>query len=343
MLPLYPAIEPFTHYHLTIGDVGNVGNVGNKKTQPEVLTTSNLATEHHIYVEQCGNPTGIPVVFLHGGPGAGCKPSHRCFFDPKLYHIILFDQRGCGRSRPHCSLSQNTTQHLIQDMEKIRQHIGIEKWLIFGGSWGSTLGLYYAHHYTKHVSGLILRGIFLAREQDIDWVYSENGAAKMHPEAWHNLVKDLPISQQAKPLAAIYKQLTSDNIGESNDIFNKIEHWESSLVYWQKSLAIKDYTTEKHDKAPSIIQMYYSMNHCFINQTPLLELINTIRHIPTTIIHGRLDMVCPIDQAWQLKQHFPEAELSIIDMAGHVANEPKMTDALVNATNHFTAQHSLVL
>jgi proline iminopeptidase len=338
MLPLYPAVEPFTHYHLTVDNVSN----NEKQLDIDRLATGKPVTEHHIYVEQCGNPAGSPVVFLHGGPGVGCKPSHRCFFDPKRYHIILFDQRGCGRSRPHCSLAQNTTQHLIQDMEKIRLHIGIEKWLIFGGSWGSTLGLYYAHYYTKHVSGLILRGIFLARQQDIDWVYSENGAAKIFPEAWNNLIKDLPTSQQAEPLAAIYQQLTSNDIGVSNNIFNKIEHWESSLVYWQRSLVIKDYTAEKHDKAPSIIQIYYSVNHCFIEQTPLLELIKTIRHIPTAIIHGRLDMICPADQAWQLKQHFPEAKLSIIDMAGHVANETKMTDALINATNYFAAQHSLV-
>lgn len=322
MFALYPDIEPFTSYHLTTN-----------------CTDKKLATEHHIYVEQCGNPLGIPVVFLHGGPGSGCRPSHRCFFDPKRYHIILFDQRGCGRSHPLGALADNTTDDLIHDMEFIRQHIGIKKWLIFGGSWGSTLGLYYASHFAEHVSGLILRGLFLGRQQDIDWVYANNGAAKIFPEAWHNLIRDLPLSQQDKPLADIYQQLTSDNIQLSNAMFDKLQHWESSLVYWQESLNIEERIAKdaikKEDKVPSTIQLHYSLNQCFIAQKPLLELIEHIRHIPTKIIHGRHDMVCPVEQAWQLKQYWPEADLSIIDMAGHVANEPKIIDALIKATNHF--------
>ncbi len=321
MLSLYPDIEPFNHYHLTV-------NCIDKK----------LTTEHQIYVEQCGNPLGIPVIFLHGGPGSGCRPSHRCFFDPKRYHIILFDQRGCGRSRPLGELADNTTADLIHDMEVIRKHIGIKEWLVFGGSWGATLALAYAHHFTERVSGLILRGVFLARQQDIDWVYSENGAAKIFPEAWHNLIKDLPVSEQVKPLAAIYQQLTNDDLQQSNIMFTKLQHWEASLVYWQKAINI-DETTQKasqaNDKTPSIIQLYYSLNQCFIAKEPLLENIDNIRHIPTSIIQGRNDMVCPVEQAWQLKQHWPEVDLSIIGMAGHVANEPKIIDALVKATNNF--------
>jgi proline iminopeptidase len=347
MLSLYPAIEPFKHYHLTVANGVQTG----------VLTDEDSAVEHHIYVEQCGNPLGIPVVFLHGGPGSGCRPSHRCFFDPELYHIILFDQRGCGRSRPYGALAHNTTANLIQDMEAIRQHIGIKQWLVFGGSWGTTLGLYYAHHFTERVSGLILRGVFLAREQDIDWVYAENGAAKIFPDAWDNLVEDLPLSQQAQPLSEIYQQLTGDDTQLSNDIFNKLEHWESSLIYWQKTLSFEANATEstidntietsiensvemskiEDNKVPSIIQLYYSINHCFIAKEPLLDLVQTIRHIPTKIIHGRHDMVCPLQQAWQLKKHWPEAELSIIEMAGHVVNEPKIIDALVKATDDFAA------
>lgn len=333
MLSLYPAIEPFKHYHLTV-------------TSDE-LSDNKAAVSHHIYVEECGNPVGIPVLFLHGGPGSGCRPSHRCFFDPKLYHIILFDQRGCGRSRPCGSLIQNTTANILQDIERIRHHIGINKWLIFGGSWGATLALNYAQQFATQVSGLILRGIFLAREQDIDWVYSENGAAKVFPDAWHTLIKDLPHSQQAKPLAEIYKQLTSNNTTVSDNIFHKLQYWEESLIYWQKSLHFEETLTstseenliKESDKTPSIIQLYYSMNQCFIAQEPLLENIDAIRHIPTTIIHGRHDMVCPVEQAWQLKHHWPEAELLIIDMAGHVANEPKMIDALVKATNDYAKSH----
>jgi proline iminopeptidase len=321
MLSLYPAIEPFSHYHLSMTNDEKACDVS--------------AVEHQIFVEQCGNPSGIPVVFLHGGPGSGCRESHRCFFDPQLYHIILFDQRGCGRSRPYGSLSQNTTANIIQDMELIRQHIGIEKWLIFGGSWGATLGLCYAQQYAEHVSGLILRGVFLARAQDIDWVYSNNGAAKIFPDAWHKLVEDLPLLQQEQPLSEIYRQLSSENTKVSNRTFNKLQHWEASLIYWQESLSFEETTIKESDKDPALIQLYYSMNKCFIENTPILDNIDAIRHIPTTIIHGRFDMVCPLEQAWQLKKYWPESELLIIDMAGHVANEPKIINALIKATNSF--------
>ncbi|PHR83002.1 MAG: prolyl aminopeptidase [Colwellia sp.] len=333
MLSLYPAIEPFSHYHLPM----------TSGVLTDTQTGESSTVEHQLYIEQCGNPLGIPVVFLHGGPGSGCRPSHRCFFNPKLYHIILFDQRGCGRSRPLGALQQNTTANIIQDMEIIRQHIGIKKWLVFGGSWGTTLALYYAHHFSEQVSGLILRGVFLARQQDIDWVYSKNGAAKIYPDAWNNLVENLPLSQQAQPLSTIYQQLTDENLAVSNAIFNKIQHWEESLIYWQKSLRFNENSKgnltgnpiKKEDKAAAVIQLYYSLSQCFIAQEPLLEQIDNIRHIPTKIIHGRHDMVCPVEQAWQLKKHWPEAELSIIEMAGHVANEPKIIDALVKATNEF--------
>ena len=326
MLSLYPAIEPFLHYHLS---------VTNEVLTSDAPTDECLRVEHHIYVEQCGNPLGIPVVFLHGGPGSGCRPSHRCYFDPQLYHIILFDQRGCGRSRPYGSLAQNTTANIIQDIESIRQHVGIKKWLVFGGSWGATLGLYYAQHFSEYVSGLILRGVFLARRQDIDWVYSENGAAKLFPEAWNNLVADLPLSQQVQPLSAIYQELTSNNIKVSNTIFNRLQRWEASLIDWQDLVSLEASSIDEDTKAPAIIQLYYSMNQCFIAKQPLLKYIDNIRYIPTKIIHGRYDMVCPVEQAWQLKKHWPEAELSIIEMAGHVASEPKIIDALINATNNF--------
>ncbi len=323
MLTLYPAIEPFSHYHLTV-------------TSEVTTSEGNVEKEevHHIYVEQCGNPLGIPVVFLHGGPGSGCREAHRRYFDAKLYHIILFDQRGCGRSRPYGAIKQNTTADLIQDMEVIRQHIGIDKWLIFGGSWGATLGLYYAQQFPKQVSGLLLRGVFLARVQDIDWVYCANGAAKLFPDAWRNLVKDLPQSQQAQPLSAIYQRLNSVNGKESLTMFNKLQGWESKLINLQEPPIIEN-TVEERAKVPAIIQLYYSINQCFMAKNWLLDHIDVIRHIPTKIIHGRYDMVCPLEQAWQLKTHWPEAELTIVEMAGHLASEPKIIDALINATNDF--------
>ncbi|ARD43054.1 prolyl aminopeptidase [Colwellia sp. PAMC 21821] len=321
MLSLYPAIEPFKHYFLSVANAA--------------ITNEDATQTHQLYVEQCGNPAGIPVVFLHGGPGSGCRPSHRCFFDPALYHIILFDQRGCGRSRPQGLLAENTTAHLVEDIELIRQHLAIDKWLVFGGSWGATLALCYAQKFAERVTGLILRGVFLARQQDIDWFYREKGAAKIYPDAWQHLVEHLPVSQQAQPLSAIYQQLLSDNSQVSNAMLNKIQHWEANLVYWQKWLTPDEVSATEDDKVPAIIQLYYSMNQCFIEHTPILEHVDKVRHIPTTIIHGRNDMVCPVEQAWLLKQRWPEAQLSIIEMAGHVASEPKIIAALVKTTDNF--------
>lgn len=330
MNTLYPDIKPFKYYHLNVATDVNAN-------------LSAKAVHHQLYVEQCGNPDGIPVLFLHGGPGAGCREQHRCFFDPTKYHIILFDQRGCGRSLPSGELTNNTTNDLMQDIEQIRQHIGIKQWLIFGGSWGSTLGLYYAQHYPTHVLGLILRGVFLARQQDIDWAYSSNGAAKIFPQAWHNLVKDLPAEQQKQPLQAIYQQLISRNPAHAMTMFNKLDDWECSIVtlrdhqYPLTALSKENtYSTNNNSKlTASIIQLHYSLQQCFISDYALLDHIDAIRHLPTKIIHGRYDMVCPAEQAWQLKQYWPEAELDIIEMAGHVANETRMINALINATNTF--------
>lgn len=321
MRSLFPAIEPFNHFYL------NVKN--------DVLGDEGKGEEHKIYVEQCGNPEGIPVVFLHGGLGSGCQASHRSFFDPRLYHIILFDQRGCGRSRPYGSLNNNTTDHLIQDIESIRKKLGIKRWMVFGGSWGATLGLCYANQFAKRVTGLILRGVFLARQQDIDWVYSNNGAAKLYPQAWHDLVENIPLNHQDQPISTVFQMLTSNDVKLSDRIFNKLRNWEASLINWQKTVNMELSDTNSREKAPSIIQLYYSMNQCFIDKTPLLELIKNIRHIPTKIIHGRHDMVCPFEQAWLLKEKWPEAELSVVEKAGHVASEPKITDALIQATNDF--------
>lgn len=325
MLSLYPDIEPFNHFHLNVSQ--------------DSLNAEKNKHDHYIYVEQCGNPSGIPVLFLHGGPGSGCKPSHRRYFDPKVYHIILFDQRGCGRSYPYGSLVDNTTAHLIKDIELIRQHLSINEWLIFGGSWGSTLGLNYAHYYPKNVSGLILRGVFLARQEDIDWVYTEKGAAKLFPNIWENLVQNLPVSKKAQPLNEIYQQLNSGDTNLVKDIFHKLQHWETSLINWKSYIEMPNDSSAEFDCVPMIIQLYYSINKCFLEKTPILRLLANIQHIPTTIIHGRFDMVCPIEQAWVLKRELPEANLSIIEMAGHVANEPAIIDALIKATNNFSKIH----
>ena len=353
MLSLYPSIEPFKHYYLEVSNLTvnslnaedlRLSNLDEKNREEITLKTKNTNKaniNHHIYVEQCGNPLGIPVVFLHGGPGSGCNESHRQYFDPKRYHIILFDQRGCGRSHPSDSLQRtlqnNSTAHLIQDIDVIRKHIGIEKWLVFGGSWGATLALYYAQHYPQQVSGLLLRGVFLARSQDIDWVYHANGAAKFFPDAWQQLVQDLPKDQQKQPLSAIYQQLSCDNNQISTKMFNKLQHWEANLIALQAPPKFSENLPKDSAKISSRIQLYYSLNQCFISHTPILKNIDIIRHIPTSIIHGRYDMVCPIEQAWQLKKHWPEATLTIVEMSGHVASEPRIIDALIKATDDFCA------
>lgn len=319
---LYPDIDPFCYEHLAVDPLDPEGG-------------------HQIYIEQCGNPSGIPVVFLHGGPGSGCRAQHRCYFDPEIYHIILFDQRGCGRSRPYGELANNTTQQLILDMELIRQHLGIASWLLFGGSWGATLGLYYAQHYPGRVTGMILRGVFLARPQDINWVYTANGTAKLFPDAWQQLVKDLPLSEQSAPLKSLFRQLTSDNPGVSYDAFSRLQYWESSIVTLRDHQYSAELIADDAARAPAIIQLFYALNHCFVGDHPLLDNIDLIRDIPTQIIHGRYDLVCPIAQSWELSQQWPEADLNIVPLAGHAASEPALVDALIAATIDFARQYEM--
>lgn len=311
---LYPEIEPFSQQYLEVSPL------------------------HQLYIEQCGNEQGIPVVFLHGGPGSGCREQHRCYFDPTIYHIILFDQRGCGRSKPQGELKENNTIALVEDINVIRKHLGIHQWLVFGGSWGATLALLYAKQYPTQVLGMILRGVFLGRPQDINWVYSNNGAAKIYPEAWQLLIDNLVIEQQQSPLKAIYHQLISDDEQASRNAYNQLQYWESTILNIQPAPpASKGDTINKNS---AIIQLHYSINHCFIEQSPILEQINRIDDIPINIIQGRFDFVCPVEQAWQLACHCPQAIFKVIDEAGHLANEPLMINALVEATRSFSKQLS---
>jgi proline iminopeptidase len=321
MFALYPDIEPYkTHIIDT-----------------EVMPNGNC---HQVYVEECGNPTGIPVVFLHGGPGSGCRPQHRCYFDPELYRIILFDQRGCGRSTPLGELENNSSLHLVKDMETIRQQLNITQWLVFGGSWGATLGLLYAQQHPENVMAMILRGVFLGREQDINWVYAEGGASKLFPEAWHKLVKDLPDEDKQYPLNALFQQLTASNNASQIKAVTKLDFWESSIVTLRDHEYVADPEKGPGPLAHSRIQLHYALNECFISEKPLLDNIDVIRHIPTKIIHGRYDIVCPVKQSWELHQQWPEAELKIVPMAGHAAGEPAIINALVKATCEFAKQLS---
>jgi len=318
MIPLYPEIEPYAIHHIDMEPLSN-------------------GLQHQVYVEECGNPTGIPIVFLHGGPGSGCRPQHRCYFDPELYRIILFDQRGCGRSMPHGELENNSTQFLIADMETIRKQLNIHSWVIFGGSWGATLGLYYAQQHPQTVLAMILRGVFLGRQQDIDWVYAEGGASKLFPDAWQNLVSHLPTEDQQQPLSAYYQQLIQCDEVHQMAAAQTLQAWESTIVTLRDSEYQHDHSKEAGPLAHSRIQLHYALNECFIADHPILENIDPIRDIPTIIVHGRYDIVCPIQQSWALCQAWPEAELNIIPMAGHAAGEPALVEALITAT-HKTAK-----
>ena len=313
MIPLYPDIEPYSTHLIDMEPLSN-------------------GHRHQVYVEECGNPEGIPVVFLHGGPGSGCRPSHRCYFDPELYRIILFDQRGCGRSLPHGELENNTLDYLIADMETIRQTLDVEQWLIFGGSWGATLGLVYAQHHPQNILAMILRGVFLGRQQDIDWVYAEGGASKLFPDAWQNLVEDLPKSEHKKPLSAYYERLTAPDELHQMAAAKTLQAWESTIVTLRDHEYQHDKTRTPSPLAHSRIQLHYALKECFLAHRPILENIDVIRDIPTVIIHGRYDIVCPIQQAWELHSCWPETELKIIPMAGHAAGEPVLVDALISAT-----------
>ena len=315
MIPLYPEIEPYSTHLIDMEALSN-------------------GLCHQVYVEECGNPDGIPVVFLHGGPGSGCRPSHRCYFDPDIYRIILFDQRGCGRSLPHGELENNTLDYLIADMETIRQTLNLEQWIIFGGSWGATLGLVYAQHHPQNVLAMILRGVFLGRQQDIDWVYAEGGASKLFPDAWQNLVEHLPKTEQKSPLNAYYQQLTGHDELHQMAAAKTLQAWESTIVTLRDHEYQHDKTRNPSPLAHSRIQLHYALNECFLSELPILDNIDTIRNIPTTIIHGRYDIVCPIQQTWELHQHWPEAELQIIPMAGHAAGEPALVNALISATRN---------
>lgn len=321
MISLYPDIEPFASQHLEMEALSN-------------------GEHHQVYIEQCGNPHGIPVLFLHGGPGSGCRPSHRCYFDPNIYHIILFDQRGCGRSLPHGELENNTTDFLVSDIDTIRQTLKIDRWVLFGGSWGATLALVYAQHYPQHVSAMILRGTFLGRQQDINWVYAEGGASKLFPEAWSKLVANLPQQDKQQPLPSYFARLTSHNEVEQMAAAKTLQNWEGTIVMMRDHEYQPDENTDPGPLAHSRIQLHFALNECFIAEQPILENIDKIRHIPTHVIHGRYDLVCPLQQSWELTQQWPEAKLTVVPLAGHAAGEPALIDALVRATDKLATQLS---
>lgn len=296
--------------------------------------------EHNIYYEQSGNPIGKPVVFLHGGPGGGVSPKVRRFWDPKFYRIVLFDQRGCGKSTPFASLNNNTTWDLVSDIEKIRQHLKIEKWQVFGGSWGSTLALSYACRHADRITELILRGIFTLRKKELLWFYQE-GTSFLYPDAWEPYLNFIPKKEQNNLIEAYYKRLTSDNETTRNTAAKIWSIWEGSTsrLFMDQELISKS-GEDQFALAFARIECHYFINKGFFEYDGyLLDQVDLFRHIKSTIVQGRYDVVCPMISAWDLHKNWPEAEFKIVQDAGHSAYESGITHELILATEKYKLSH----
>jgi proline iminopeptidase len=309
MKTLYPQIEPFHSFFL----------------QTE--------TTHSVYVEQSGNAQGIPIIFLHGGPCSGTKPGHRRFFNPEKYHIILMDQRGCGLSLPYGEVENNTTQDLIADMERIRKQLNIERWLLFGGSWGSALTLLYTQKYSEYVLGMVIRGVFLARQKDLDW-FAKEGAGRIFPELWQQLLVSVPVHSRSELVKGLYDVVFGqDQVSQRR----AAKAW----INWGGQVALMDdfqdedkpvHVTEKMVQQVQM-EMHYAHNKYFIAENQILNACDILQEIPAIIVHGRNDLVCPMEAGMSLHKVLPKAEYIVLPNAGHIAGGDKMIDALVAATD----------
>ena len=311
-LGLYPAIEPYRQERLKVGG-------GNE-----------------IYFEECGNPSGKPVLIVHGGPGGGCNSTMRRYHDPARYRIILFDQRGCGQSTPHASLEGNSTWDLVADIERLREHLGIARWQVFGGSWGSTLALAYAQTHPDRVTELVLRGIFLLRKREIDWFY-QHGASVMFPDMWEPYWNHIPEAERGDMLSAYHRRLTSDDAGVRSEAARLWSVWEGSTSkLFPDAEMTAHYDEEAVALAMARIECHYFVNRGFLEtDDQLLRDVGKIRHIPATIVQGRYDVVCPIDSAWALHRAWPEADFVVSPDSGHSAFENGNCRALVAATDRY--------
>ena len=303
---------------------------------PEIKTykKQRLAVQspHELYLEESGDPQGIPVLYLHGGPGAGCDARNRGFFDPEKYRIILFDQRGAGRSTPHAEIEHNNTRALLSDIEAIRGFLGVDRWLLFGGSWGSTLALLYAQEYPERVLALILRGVFLARQRDIDWFY-QDGASRLFPDYWEDYVRPIPEQQRHDFVSAYYHLLTGDNELARMGAAKAWSSWEAHCATLRPNLEVVQHLSDPHMAlAMARIEAHYGVNHFFIDENQILERADRLLGIPGTIVHGRYDSVCLLENAFSLHRCWHDSELNIVRDAGHAASEPGVTDALIRAT-----------
>lgn len=306
--------------------------------EPYEIGRLSVSPVHELYFEQCGNADGEPVVFLHGGPGAGLTTDYRRFFDPHAYRIVLFDQRGSGKSTPHAELEENTTWHLVDDIERLREHLGIERWLVFGGSWGSTLSLAYAETHAERVRGLVLRGIFLCRQKEIRWFYQNSeGAGAIFPDVWEQFFNLIPEAEQGDMLAAYHRRLTSDDEAVRLEAARAWSIWEASALKLLPDQDLVDQFSEPQMAlALARIECHYFVNNCFFEtDNYLVENIDKIRQIPAVIVQGRYDIVCPMMSAWELHTAWPEAEFRVIPDAGHSVSEPGIASALIEATDGF--------
>ncbi len=312
MKQLYPEIEPYNEFDLKVSDL------------------------HTIHVEESGNPNGKPVIFLHGGPGGGIEPIYRQYFDPEKWRIIIFDQRGCGKSTPHAELRENTTWDLVADIEKIREHLNIDKWVVFGGSWGSTLSLSYTITHPDRCKALVLRGIFMIRKKEIDWFYQE-GASNIYPDAWEHYLKPIPEDERHDMVAAYYKRLTSNEVSVRIEAAKAWSIWEASTSkLFQSEEYLHSFEDAKVAEAFARIECHYFTNGGFFDTDEwLLKNVDKIRHIPAVIVQGRYDVVCPMVSAWELHRAFPESNFEVVQDAGHSMTEEGIAVKLVEYTDKF--------
>lgn len=313
MRTLYPAIDPYASGQLDVG------------------------ADHSIYWERAGTPGAKPAVFLHGGPGGGISPDHRRLFDPDRYDVLLFDQRGCGRSTPHASLEKNTTWHLVADIERLREMMGVDQWLVFGGSWGSALALAYAQTHPAHVSALILRGIFTLRQQEIDWYYQE-GASRIYPDKWERFLAPIAHEDRGDLLHAYHRILTGNDRAAQIAAAKAWSVWEGETIRLLPDAALS--ATHEGDAfalAFARIENHFFVHRGWLEEGQLIRDAGKLRDIPGVIVQGRYDMACPAETAWALHRAWPEARFEMIEGAGHAYNEPGILDALVRATDSFVA------
>lgn len=309
-----------------------------RELYPEIDASKSYRLEvdpvHTLYVEETGNPRGIPAIFLHGGPGSGCNENHRRYFDQKKYRVVLFDQRGCHRSTPAGEIRHNSTPELLQDIERIREHLGIDQWLVFGGSWGATLGLLYAQSYPSRVLGMILRGTFLARQKDLDW-FGKHGASMIFPDYWRDFTEIIPATERNDLISAYYTRVHGADRKARETAAMAWSKWAGRLVTYL--LPGADYTPGDVDKTVRevLIETHYARHRYFIAENRILDNVALLPSMPIRIIHGRRDLTCTLDASWSLHRALPDAELVIVREGGHLAGEPVMVDALVTATDEF--------